>query len=202
MNEPKQSYHPLTTVAFAGAVLLFMLPGQAVLVLTAVKSYHFIQAILIVVICTSIVLVPLIYASIQTKKRPERWKPRFLTKVIWGFVMVNIFFDCMTFFDLSLWRKIYYICDRHPESIPTSTRTQIAEIEKATQIYSMQHNGKFPNSIEDLVTGTEDHPGLLKKGNIIDNWGMPYGYSRIGKKIRISSAGPDRKMGTEDDMTN
>jgi hypothetical protein len=202
MSEPKQSYHPLTTVAFAGAVLLFMLPGQGVFVLTAVKSYHFIQAILIVVICTSIVLVPLIYASIQTKKRPERWKPRFLTKVIWGGVIANIIFDCMTFYDFSLWRKIYYVYDRLPESIPTNTRTQIAEIEKAIQFYSMQHNGKLPESIEDLVTGTADHPGLLKKGNLIDNWGTPYGYLKTGKHFRISSAGPDRKMGTQDDITN
>jgi hypothetical protein len=66
----------------------------------------------------------------------------------------------------------------------------------------MKNNSQFPNTIEDLVTGTADHPGLLKKGNLIDNWGTPYGFLKTGKSIRICSAGPDRKMGTEDDMTN
>ena len=200
MNEPKQSYHPLTTVAFIPAFLLLMMPGQVVIVHDALYAQQFIKATLVIFLSIALVLVPLIYASIQTKKRPERWKPRLLTKVIWGFVIVNIIFDCVCFFNFALEQKSNYL--RHKQIPITFTRSQIGEIEKAVQIYSMQHNGKFPNSIEDLVTGTEDHPGLLKIANIIDNWGTPYGYSRIGKKIRLSSAGPDRKMGTQDDMTN
>jgi hypothetical protein len=200
MNEPKQSYHPLTTVAFIPAFLLLMMPGQVVLVHDALYAHQFIKATLIIFLSTVAVLTPLIYAQIQTRKRPDRWKPRLLTKVIWGFVVANIIFDCVCFFNVAVWGKSFYVCDRNLEANPA--RTQISALEKAIQIYSMQHNGKFPNSIEELVTGTADHPGLLKKDNIVDNWGTPYGYSRIGKKIRISSAGPDRKMGTQDDITN
>jgi hypothetical protein len=179
-----------------------MMPGQVVLVHDALYAHQFIKATLVIFLSTAMVLVPLIYAHIQMKKQPRRWKPRFLTKVIWGFVIANIIFDCVIFFNFALGGRPLYWREIHIDPHPTRTQPQIWEIEKAVQIYSMQHNGKFPNSIEDLVTGTEDHPGLLKKGNIIDNWGTPYGYSRFGKKIRISSAGPDRKVGTQDDITN
>lgn len=200
MNEPKQSYHPLTTVAFIPAFLLLMMPGQVVLVHDALYAHQIIKATLIIFLSTVAVLTPLIYAQIQTRKRPERWKPRLLTKVIWGFVIANIIYDCLCFFNFAVGGKSYYVCDRNIEAIPT--RTQISVLEKAIQIYSMQHNGKFPNSLESLTTGTEDNPGMLTKKDIVDNWGTPYGYSRTGKKINISSAGPDRKMGTQDDITN
>jgi len=197
MNEPKQSYHPLTTVAFIPAFFLLMMPGQVVLVHDALYAHQFIKATLIISLSTVAVLTPLIYAEIQTRKRPDRWKPRLLTKVIWGFVVANIIFDCVCFFNFELGGKPFY-----SRGIHIDPRNHIWEIEKAIQIYSMQHNGKLPESIEDLVTGTADHPGLLKKGNLIDNWGTPYGYLKTGKHFRISSAGPDRKMGTQDDRTN
>ena len=84
----------------------------------------------------------------------------------------------------------------------TATRTSIAEIEKACQIYSMQHNGKFPNAIEDLTASTETQEGLLKEGNITDAWGTAFQFTKTGKKIKITSAGPDGEFGTADDLTN
>lgn len=84
----------------------------------------------------------------------------------------------------------------------TATRTSIAEIEKAAQIYAMKHNGKFPNSIEDLTQGTDDNEGLLKEGSITDAWGTPFQFTKSGKKIKITSAGPDLEFGGEDDLTN
>jgi general secretion pathway protein G len=84
----------------------------------------------------------------------------------------------------------------------TATRTSIAEIEKACQIYSMQHNGKFPNAIEELTASTDDKEGLLKEGNITDAWGTQFQFTKTGKKIKITSAGPDGEFGTADDLTN
>lgn len=84
----------------------------------------------------------------------------------------------------------------------TATRTSIAEIEKAAQIYSMKHNGKLPNSIEDLTQSTDTTEGLLKEGNITDAWGTEFQFTKSGKKIKITSAGPDGEFGTEDDLTN
>ena len=84
----------------------------------------------------------------------------------------------------------------------TSSRGQLATIEQAVQIYAITHSGKFPESLNDLITGTEDKPPLLKKEILLDIWGEPIGYERDGRKLIIRSSGPDRIMGTEDDITN
>jgi hypothetical protein len=90
MNETKQSYHPLTTVAFIPAFFLLMMPGQVDFVHDALYAHQFIKAALIILLSTAAVLTPLIYAQVQTRKYPERWKPRFLTKVIWGLTSFSI----------------------------------------------------------------------------------------------------------------
>lgn len=81
-------------------------------------------------------------------------------------------------------------------------KTTITQIEQAVQIYAMRHSKKLPSVIEDLTNGTDDNPGLLKKESIIDIWGTPYAYSPSGNSFKITSAGPDRRLGTKDDITN
>ena len=84
----------------------------------------------------------------------------------------------------------------------TTTRGSIATIEVACNIFSMRHNGKFPDALDELTQGTDDKPGLLKEGALNDSWGTPFNYTRHGRKITITSAGPDLEMGTDDDITN
>ena len=84
----------------------------------------------------------------------------------------------------------------------TATRTSIAEIEKAVQIFAMGHNGKLPDSLDELTQGTDDNPALLKSGSLADAWGVEFGYSKRGKTFTITSAGPDGEMGSGDDLTN
>ena len=94
-----------------------------------------------------------------------------------------------------LWRE------SHPQgrSPGISTRTQIADIDKAINIYAMQHNGQLPDALSALV---ESDDPLLNKPDLIDRWGEPFGYERNGRRYIIRSSGPDRIMGTEDDITN
>ena len=84
----------------------------------------------------------------------------------------------------------------------TTTRASITQLEQAVQIFAMRHNGKLPDSLDELTAGTDDAPGLLKEGAVNDSWGTPFGYSKTGKRFKITSAGPDLEMGTEDDITN
>ena len=84
----------------------------------------------------------------------------------------------------------------------TAPGSRVATIEQAVQIFAMKHNGKLPETLEELTAGTDDAPGLLKEGAINDSWGTPFGYSKSGKKFKITSAGPDCEMGTADDITN
>jgi len=83
-----------------------------------------------------------------------------------------------------------------------ATRTSIGAIEQSVNIFAMKHNGKLPDTLEELTIGTDDKPGLLKEGALSDSWGEPFGYTKQGKKFTIKSAGPDMEMGTEDDITN
>lgn len=84
----------------------------------------------------------------------------------------------------------------------TTTRGSIATIEQAIQIFAMKHNGKLPDSLDELTQGTDDAPGLLREAALTDVWGMPFSYAKQGKNFTITSAGPDGEMGTEDDLTN
>ena len=98
--------------------------------------------------------------------------------------------------------RCYALAVPAEEARRQATRTSITAIEQAVQIFAMRHNGKLPDSLEELTTGTDDAPGLLKEGAMNDSWGTPFGYTKQGKKFKVSSAGPDGEMGTEDDLTN
>ena len=83
-----------------------------------------------------------------------------------------------------------------------SAYVQIKNVEEALIAYSMKHGGKYPDSLEVLTEETEDEDALLQ-GGTEDPWGTPLQLEKRGKKRpKITSAGPDGEMGTEDDITN
>lgn len=71
-------------------------------------------------------------------------------------------------------------------------------------------NGKYPNELGDLLRKPGDAINwkgpYLKKGIPKDPWGNPYVYRSPGSSntdtYDLSSAGRDRKEGTEDDVSN
>ena len=83
----------------------------------------------------------------------------------------------------------------------TTTRSLIKNIEDACQMYSMKHGGKFPGQLSELQEGDDDNPPLLD-GGIEDPWGNEIKYEKRGKRIYLTSFGPDGEDGTEDDITN
>ena len=83
-----------------------------------------------------------------------------------------------------------------------ATRTSINAIKTAVETYEIRM-GRYPNSIDDLTSGTDSMPALLEKGAINDSWGNPFDFKKTSKyEFKIVSAGPDGQMGTEDDITN
>lgn len=84
----------------------------------------------------------------------------------------------------------------------TATRTSIAAISQQIQIFAMSHNGKLPDTLDELTVGTDEKPGLLEEDSLNDSWGEPFTYSKKGKKFTVTSEGPDMELGTEDDITN
>ncbi len=88
------------------------------------------------------------------------------------------------------------------EARVTATRTSIKSIHDSVQIFAMKHNGKLPDSLDELTVGTDDNPPILEPGSLNDAWGEPFTYQKKGKRFLIRSAGDDNEIGTEDDITN
>ncbi len=88
--------------------------------------------------------------------------------------------------------------------------TQISALSTALDLFKvdMGHYPAASNGLQDLViqpAGTTNWQQYLEKVPP-DPWGNPYRYEYPGKHVTnsydLSSAGPDGKFGTEDDISN
>ncbi len=83
----------------------------------------------------------------------------------------------------------------------THTRELILTVETALNMYNMKY-GRYPDSLDDLTKETDDEDALLE-GDYIDSWGMEIMYERRSRRRPLlTSAGPDREFGTDDDISN
>jgi len=84
-----------------------------------------------------------------------------------------------------------------------TTRGTIATISQAIQLYGLTHSG-LPDSLEELtVSANEDVDAPLDKNALFDAWGQPIQYKKLSKvKYELRSGGPDKQVGTDDDLTN
>ena len=83
-----------------------------------------------------------------------------------------------------------------------ATRVSIQSIERAIETYKTM-TGDYPKSVDDLIVPIGDKPPLLLgKGALVDSWGTPFRITFDGDTYEIRFAGPDRQMGTRDDITN
>lgn len=92
-----------------------------------------------------------------------------------------------------------------------TTITQIGAFKEALEMFEVD-NGQFPqgkNGLNDLVVkprnASKDWHQYLEKIPV-DPWGTPYAYEFPGRHnpngYDISSAGPDKQFGTDDDINN
>ena len=88
------------------------------------------------------------------------------------------------------------------EARRTATYRSIVTIEQAIQTYEIV-TGSNPKSIEDLTSPVGSFKnGILKKNALNDGWATPFQLKFNGDDFEIRSAGPDRVMGSADDLTN
>ena len=86
-------------------------------------------------------------------------------------------------------------------SIPV--HVEMEPIIKAVNIYTREHNGELPASLIELAKPTKDgKPPLVKRQNLRDPWGKRIEYERKENSFTLRSSGPDKIMGTEDDITH
>ena len=76
----------------------------------------------------------------------------------------------------------------------------ISVIESAVARYEID-NSRLPDSLQSLVAKGADGSSYIKKAEgLKDPWGTEYGYSKQGYDFTVTSAGPDKNFGTEDDV--
>ena len=90
----------------------------------------------------------------------------------------------------------------------TAARTQISTFQTALSTFELD-NGFFPRTLQDLVVQPRDAQswkGPYLQGDVpVDPWQNPYVYASPGKHNKdydVLSMGPDRREGTDDDITN
>ena len=43
-----------------------------------------------------------VVAQVQTRRHPDKWKTRFLTKLTWGIIVLNVAFNMVVFINYAL----------------------------------------------------------------------------------------------------
>lgn len=92
-------------------------------------------------------------------------------------------------------------------AVSRMAENEINTIENACTAFKLTHM-HFPNKLEELINPvqgmnkTQWGGPYLKVQDFNDPWGQPYKYSsdEVNDRVLISSAGPDRQSGTEDDL--
>lgn len=86
-----------------------------------------------------------------------------------------------------------------------AARTSIKAIQTAIDIYEVD-NGIYPATLQALLTKTSENNWngpYIKDGRMPkDPWGNDFGYAVKSDSYEIKSAGPDKQMGSADDLTN
>jgi type II secretory pathway pseudopilin PulG len=75
------------------------------------------------------------------------------------------------------------------------TQSDVVVIQQAASVYMIQHSEECPTSIEEL--------NLSSSARQIDAWGTPFTIEcDPSTDPRVISSGPDRRVGTDDDISS
>ncbi len=86
-----------------------------------------------------------------------------------------------------------------------ATRASIAAISTAVDMYEVD-TGRFPPSLQSLITASGEQnwngPYIKGGGLPVDSWGTAFSYSVQGNTYKVISGGPDKQVGSSDDVTS
>ena len=81
-----------------------------------------------------------------------------------------------------------------------TTKLQMASFGGAAKVWTLKHR-RLPDRLEQLIETDAGTGEALLDALPVDPWGSPYEYERLSAtRFRIISLGPDRILGTEDDL--
>lgn len=90
-------------------------------------------------------------------------------------------------------------CQRVSAGNQARRATTVATLACIRAVLAMQD--PLPNSLVALTVGSENQPALLTGVSLRDSWGQPLLYRKSGgTNFLLRSSGPDRRMGTRDDI--
>jgi general secretion pathway protein G len=93
---------------------------------------------------------------------------------------------------------------KQERSMIQAARASIAAISTAVDMYETD-TGRFPPSLGALVENDGSpnwHGPYIRGGLPKDPWGTEFGFTSGEGSFKVTSAGPDRSMGTGDDITS
>lgn len=97
------------------------------------------------------------------------------------------------------------VAGRGDEARRSATRASIANLGSALDHYEVD-TGRYPQSLDSLINndGSPNWHGPYIKGGVLapDSWGTAFGYTVRENGYELRSAGPDKAMGSADDLTN
>lgn len=86
---------------------------------------------------------------------------------------------------------------RAEEARIRAAKGDISSYSLAIDLYALDHNDQYPNSLSDLVAKRKYVTELRN-----DPWGNPYVYRAQGTSYEVLSPGRDGQAGTADDVTS
>lgn|SRR5574341_922292 len=88
---------------------------------------------------------------------------------------------------------------------PTKTKARLSQIAAATESYCMEHQGRYPASLDELLAYSKTLPRTafcrIDETMLRDQWGRVLAYTVQNGIPNLVSPGPDGKLGTMDDVT-
>ena len=89
------------------------------------------------------------------------------------------------------------IFDRYKDARKATTKLEVDKIKEAAWLYRQDNQDEPCPSVEQLITERK----LSESQNRQDPWGQPFSIVCDGDNILVASSGPDKKTGTEDDIS-
>jgi general secretion pathway protein G len=91
------------------------------------------------------------------------------------------------------------VAGRGTQARETRVKADLSVYQRAVEAYALEHNDKYPKSLNDLVGREKEY--VIKLEN--DPWGNPYVFAYPGKKNKydLYSRGIDGQSGTPDDIS-
>lgn len=81
----------------------------------------------------------------------------------------------------------------------SAAKTKMQSIKQQVDMYYTMFD-EYPDNLQALVKPPAGRKPLMNKNGLKDPWGKKFNYSNRDGDIQLSSSGPDRKEGTQDDI--